>query len=140
MVVGISYIKTSFVKEAGVLFAEHVIYEEPLFVYPLLLKVQRIVTMAEAFYMYRQNINGTMRKDMKDENTVKQHAKSTVIDLAVCKKKQDYFQRFYEEIKLYFLHTYFYETLYFLKCRGQHVSFELYKELFDIVKKGSCRL
>ncbi len=125
--------KTSLVREAGVLFAEHVIYEEPLFVYPLLFKAQRIVTMADAFYMYRQNISGTMRKDMKDENTVKQHAKVQLLTWEFV-KRQDYFQRFYEEIKLYFLHTYFYETLYFLKCREQHISFELYKELFDVVK------
>ena len=106
MVVGISIYKTSFVKEAGVLFAEHVIYEEPLFVYPLLLKVQRIVTMAEAFYMYRQNINGTMRKDMKDENTVKQHAKVQLLTWQFVKSKI-IFSDFMKRLNyIFFIHTF----------------------------------
>ena len=36
-------------ERAGVRYAEHVIYEEPLFVYPLLFYGSRFEIMAEAF-------------------------------------------------------------------------------------------
>jgi len=127
------FYKTSMVREANVAFAEHVIYEEPLFVYPLLFQAKTIVTVSDAFYMYRQNMSGTMRKDMKDKNTVKQHAQVQLLTWKFVKERE-YFTRFYEEIKLYFLHTYFYETLYFLKCRQQEVTLQLFNELFEVVK------
>ena len=37
--------------------------------------------------------------------------------------------RYYDEIKLYFLHTYLYETLYFAKLRDFKPSYAFYKEL-----------
>ena len=44
-------------------------------------------------------------------------------------KQTPFFAEYYEEIKLYFLHTYLYETLYFAKLRGFTVSFSFYQEL-----------
>ena len=61
-------------EKAGVHYAEHVIYEEPLFVYPLLFYGNRFEIMAEAFYCYRQNETGTMRRDMRQMETLQMHA------------------------------------------------------------------
>lgn len=115
-------------KEANVAYAEHVIYEEPLFVYPLLFYAKKIVITNDIFYYYRQNDAGTMRNDMKQEETLRMHA---TVQLAVWNfmKQTPFFAEYYEEIKLYFLHTYLYETLYFAKLRGFTVSFSFYQEL-----------
>lgn len=115
-------------KEANVTYAEHVIYEEPLFVYPLLFYAKKIVITNDIFYYYRQNDTGTMRNDMKQEETLRMHA---TVQLAVWNfmKQTPFFAEYYEEIKLYFLHTYLYETLYFAKLRGFTISFSFYQEL-----------
>lgn len=122
--------KRELVECAKVQYAEHVIYEEPLFVYPLLFYGACYVTIPDRLYVYRQNNSGTMRKDMKAYDTLLQHAQ---VQLATWNfmKQTPYFQRFYEEIKLYFLHTYFYETLFFAKQRGMEVTMELYQKLAD---------
>lgn len=126
--------RREFVVRAGVRFAEHVIYEEPLFVYPLLFSGKNYTIMNERFYYYRQNDNGTMRSDMKQQETLFMHAdvQHQVWDFM---KHTDYFSVYREEIKLYFLHTYFYETLYFAKKRGFPVTMEFYQLLETEVKR-----
>ena len=120
-------------RRAGVRYAEHVIYEEPLFVYPLLFYGNRFEIMAEAFYCYRQNEAGTMRRDMRQMTTLQMHAD---VQLAVWHfmKQTPFFREYYEEIKLYFLHTYFYETLLFAVQRGFEVPYSMYETLRDTVK------
>lgn len=62
-----------------------------------------------------------MRRDMRQMTTLQMHAD---VQLAVWHfmKQTPFFREYYEEIKLYFLHTYFYETRCLrcsadLKCR-----------------------
>lgn len=126
--------KKELVDRAGVHFAEHVIYEEPLFVYPLLYYGRIYATMDAYLYHYRQNDSGTMRKDMREYETLLQHAD---VQLMVWQfmKNTVYFNRFYEEIKLYFLHTYFYETIYFAVQRGMEVTMQMYDRLAGTVRK-----
>lgn len=66
--------KRSMVINANTAFAENVIYEEPLFVYPLLFYANKLVKMSDKLYIYRQNNNGTMRNDMKEKETLFQHS------------------------------------------------------------------
>lgn len=125
--------RRTMVLETGVVFAEHVIYEEPLFVYPLLFVGKTFVIMSDKFYYYRQNNVGTMRKDMKQQQTIMMHA-AVQKQVWEFMKQTPYFEEYYEEIKLYFLHTYFYETLYFSKQREFQVPMEMYRELEQTVK------
>lgn len=116
------------VVDMGVQYAEHVIYEEPLFVYPLLFAANRLVVMSDRLYMYRQNLSGTMRKDMNAKHTLLQHAQVQFLTWEFM-KNTEYFERFYEEIKLYFLHTYLFEILDFAKQREMILDYELYEPL-----------
>ena len=86
--------RRSLVERAGVRYAEHVIYEEPLFVYPLLFYGNRFEIMAEAFYCYRQNEVGTMRLDMRQMTTLQMHAD---VQLAVWHfmKQTPFFREYY---------------------------------------------
>ena len=117
--------RRTMVLEAGVHFAENMIYEEPLFVYPLLYYANKLVKMSDKLYIYRQNNSGTMRNDMKEKNTLLQHAR---VQLMVWEfmKKTPYFKEYYEEIKLYFLHTYLFEILDFAKQREMTIEYEMY--------------
>lgn len=116
------------VLDAGVQYAEHVIYEEPLFVYPLLFFAKKLAIIPDRLYVYRQNLSGTMRRDMKEKTTLLQHA---MVQLATWNfmKQTDFFGRFYEEIKLYFLHTYLFEVLDFAKQRGMTLDYEMFEPL-----------
>ena len=64
MAVGISCIKDNrlqvFFDGKPDAFAENVIYEEPLFVYPLLFYANKLVKMSDKLYIYRQNNYGTI--------------------------------------------------------------------------------
>lgn len=126
--------RRSMVCDAGVQYAEHVIYEEPLFVYPLLFYANRIVTMSDRLYVYRQNLSGTMRKDMKAVETLLQHG---MVQLAVWNfmKTTPFMKAYYEEIKLYFLHTYLYETLDFAKRRDFSIPYEEFIKMAELAKK-----
>lgn len=126
--------RSSVVRQAGVSYAEHVVYEEPLFVYPLLFYGKRFVVMKEPFYYYRQNETGTMRRDMKQKQTLLMHA-DVQYRVWSFMKQTEFFQEFYEEIKLYFLHTYFYETIYFAALRGLVLPMEDYCRLEETVKR-----
>ena len=120
--------KRSMVINANTAFAENVIYEEPLFVYPLLFYANKLVKMSDKLYIYRQNNNGTMRNDMKEKETLFQHSQ---VQLMVWEfmKNTSYFKEYYEEIKLYFLHTYLYEILDFAKQREITMDYEQYVPL-----------
>lgn len=122
------------VERAGVKFAEHVMYEEPLFVYPLLFYSEKFVIMNDAYYFYRQNDMGTMRKDLKAIDTLQMHAEVQIMVWNYM-KQLEMFEEYYEEIKMYFLHTYFYETLYIAKKRGFPISMDFYRRLREKVQK-----
>ena len=121
------YLREMVIK-AGVGFAERMIYEEPLFVYPLLFEAKNIVRLKESYYYYRQNNAGTMRKDMEEKKTIFEHpdVQFAVLDFM---KQTAHFENFREEIKLYFLHTYLYETLLFAKKRGIKLKLDEFKPL-----------
>lgn len=121
------------IARAGVKYAEHVIYEEPLFVYPLLFFGKRFEIVPDVFYYYRQNLTGTMRSDMKQLETLKMHAQ-VQLDVWNFMKTTEFWQDYYEEIKLYFLHTYLYETLLFAAQREFLLPESFIRELTDTVK------
>ena len=121
------------IARAGVKYAEHVIYEEPLFVYPLLFFGKRFEIVPDVFYYYRQNLTGTMRSVMKQLETLKMHAQ-VQLDVWNFMKTTEFWQDYYEEIKLYFLHTYLYETLLFAAQREFSLPESFIRELTDTVK------
>lgn len=126
--------KRQLVERANVRFAEHVDYEEPLFVYPLLYYGKRFAVMPDKLYVYRQNDTGIMWKDLQRADTLIDHVR---VQYKVWQfmKHTEYFKTYYEEIKLYFLHTCFYETLYFAKLRDIEVPMEQYRVLERMVLK-----
>lgn len=126
--------KRQLIVQSGVQFAEHVVYEEPLFVYPLLYYGKRFAVIPDRLYIYRQNDSGTMHQHMKRTDTLQDHAS---VQYQVWKKMREteFFVEFYEEIKMYFLHTFFYETLYFARMRKLEIPMEQYRYLEETALK-----
>lgn len=126
--------RTSMVQEAGVKFAEHVVYEEPLFVYPLFFYGKKFVLMEEQFYIYRRNLNGTMCADMKEYHTLLQHSD---VQLKVWEfmKQTSFMEEYREEIAFYFFHSYLYETLHFAANRNMQILIEDFEVLKNTIKR-----
>lgn len=126
--------RRSMVQKAGAAFAEHVIYEEPLFVYPLLFFAKNFVILEDQLYYYRQNFEGTMHSHMNAEDSLWNHAQvqKQTWDFM---KQTPFFSTYYEEIKFYFFHTYLYETLYFAGNRNMRIPLETLKNMYKDVQK-----
>jgi len=108
--------RSELVKKAGVAYPEHVMYEEPLFVYPLLFYADCLVVSDEQLYFYRQNPTGTMYSAMKEANTLAQHGQ-VQLQLLHFMQKTPFYEDYKDEIYLNFIHSYLVETLYFAARR-----------------------
>lgn len=118
--------RTDLVRKAAVRYAEHVIYEEALFVYPLLFYADCFVILSEQLYFYRQNPTGTMYATMKEAKTLMQHGQ---VQLQILHFMQDtpYFERYKDEIQVNFIHSYLSETLYFAARRCIPIDMDTYR-------------
>ncbi|MCR4842589.1 MAG: glycosyltransferase [Eubacterium sp.] len=98
-----------FVKEVGSRYAEHKVYEEPLFVFPLILRARRVCLCEEALYKWMYRDSGT---------TVAEGGKRLVDNVDVQEALMDYlqgfgddFRKYYREIEKYFAVFYYSLTL-----------------------------
>ena len=121
------------VKKANVKFAEHVFYEEPLFVYPLFFYGNKFLIMEEQFYIYRRNIKGTMCAGMKEYRTLLQHP-DVQLQVWEFMKKTPFMKEYKEEIAFYFFHSYLNETLHFAANRKMQILLEDYEVLKNTIR------
>lgn len=121
------------VLQAGVKFAEHVIYEEPLFTYPLLFVINRFAQLNDCLYYYKYNPNGTMMHYMNDMRTLTDHisVQMQVYDFML---NSPYFSNYKDEIDLYFIHTYLYETISFSKLRTFPEVYIIFQHLGGVIR------
>lgn len=124
----------SLIQLANVQYAEHVVYEEPLFVYPLLFYATRFYILPEYLYYYRQNPNGTIYSTMNDMHTLRQHAQvqKQVYEFM---KQTPYYDEFHEEIDYYTIHTFLYETVYFASIRGMTHIYPVFCTLKSFIQE-----
>lgn len=102
-------------------FAEHLIYEEPLFVYPLLYYAQTFVILEDYLYFYRFNSSGTMVTDSKQSDRILNHPKVQLM-LLCDMVDRGLLENYYDEIQYFFIHSFFFETMYFASKRHLHFS------------------
>lgn len=139
--------RRDFILHSGVLFAEHVVYEEPLFTYPLLYTVKRFAQIKDHLYYYRYNENGTMMSYMNNMKTLTDHM-SVQIQLHELMSRKSYFTDYKDEIELHFVHSYLYETILFAKLRNfpgaytifQHLGFTIRNFYPDLVKNSYLQI
>lgn len=105
--------RKSMVEKSKAQFAEHRIYEEPLFVYPQLFYAERICFMKKAFYKVRLHPESTMQFEVKKPGRLLDHPEVQMQLLEYIAANDEIIERYYDEIEYYFLKTYYLETLYF---------------------------
>jgi len=128
------FYKRDVINRAGVLYAEGVSYEEPLFTYPLKFYVDRVAVTETPFYYYRYNASGTTAEHMNRINTLSEHL-YVQMETHYFMMQTEYFKEYREEIELYFLHTFFVEVFYFSKNRGFSLPANLFKYMCEGIIK-----
>ena len=105
--------RTDFYKSVGSLFPEHMIYEEPLFVYPMFLYAGRVEILPDYFYNYYIHPNSTVTNTAYHHRG--DHPAVQLMLLDWLKKDVDCFSKFRDEIMFYIIWSSFIETLNFTK-------------------------
>ena len=120
------FYKKSLLVQAGVQYAENVSYEEPLFTYPLKFWVQKAAVLNIPLYYYRYNPQGTTMHHMSNMATITEHiaVQQQTYDFM---KNTEFWIEYQKEIELYYIHTFYAETFYFLKKRGFTMPLPLFR-------------
>lgn len=118
------FYRRSMVKSVGAAFAEHCMFEEPLFVYPQFFTASRILTLKETLYHCRIHAGSTMQTSAERliEHPLVQW--KLYEDLKARGLLEDYG----EEIEFYLVWTYYVET-WINRERGGQLSDETLREM-----------
>ena len=119
------FYRMDLIRECGARFAEHVIYEEPLFVYPCFLKAGKVVLLNKALYRYLFREGSTVTSKLGER--LPEHPQVQLQLLVYCMEQKELYQEYRDVIGLYFLWSYYCETLCFA---GEHSDANLPLEYF----------
>lgn len=125
--------RKSFVKECSVKFAEHVAYEEPLFVYPTKFHVKRQVFFKECLHYCYQNPEGTTKSLIFEESHKIDHQ---IVQLELQKDLvlRGLLEDYAEIIEYNFTKCYFVEGLLFTSGRGFIIDLEMIHTMQEKMK------
>ena len=126
------FYRRKFREETGSYFPEHMIYEEPLFVYPMLLEAKRIMIASKGFYNMRHHPESTTSTMMADR--LEDHPRVQKMLYDFLKKKPSLMERFAYETEYYFIWTYYIETM-INYGRGGKLSYETGCLMQDTLKR-----
>ena len=107
------FYSTDFYRSVGSLFPEHMVYEEPLFVYPMFLYAKKIEILPEYLYNYFIHPNSTVT-----DTALRRRGDHPAVQLLLLnwlKKDESTYSKYREEIMLYIIWSTFVETLVFTK-------------------------
>ncbi len=105
------FYRMKLVKETGVYFAENVVYEEPLFVYPLFLYAKRVYLCEDGFYYYYLHGGSIVTSQIGQK--LLDHPRVQLMLLKDCMERADLYAEYVDVISCYFLWSYYCETLLF---------------------------
>ena len=111
-------------------FAEHVVYEEPLFVYPCFLYAKRISIITDALYIYNFHAESTVTSQIGKR--ILDHPKVQLELLEYCIKRPEIYEIYKDVIEVYFLWTYFCETLCFAYQQQVVLPLEYFKGMQNV--------
>ncbi|MCR5546729.1 MAG: glycosyltransferase [Lachnospiraceae bacterium] len=123
------FYRREFLQESGVKFAEHVIYEEPLFVYPLLYFAKRISVVTNQYYYYQKNDDSTMETVAGERIFDHVEVQNKVYEFL--KSYPSIYQSYQKEIDAYYYSTAIMETVINI-ARGARLDNILMEELVKI--------
>lgn len=126
--------RKSLIDCANVRYAEGVAYEEPMFTYPMKFYVNKVAVTETKLYYYRYNEKGTMLSYMNNPSTMVQHLQ-VQLNVYLTMLQSDFFNEYKDEIDLYFIHSFYAETFYFMAGRGMPMLAVMLRYMAKTVKE-----
>ena len=128
------FYKMDLIRSTGVKFAENVVYEEPLFVYPLFLYAKRVYFYEEGLYYYYLHPNSIVTS--KIGKKILDHPKVQLMVLADCMNRTELYEEYKDVIACYFLWSYYCETLFFaVENPDSILPLNYFTEMQNVCKK-----
>ncbi len=119
--------RTELIRTAGVRFAEHRVYEEPRFVYPLFLYARNFMLIETKYYIYRKHMDSTMTSELGvklyDHPEVQLELWNDLVCVGLVNGE------FHREIEYHFLYSYFMETICFSVINNGSLSLEYFSSM-----------
>lgn len=126
--------RKSLIDCANVRYAEGVAYEEPMFTYPMKFYVNKVAVTETKLYYYRYNEKGTKLSYMNNPSTMVQHLQ-VQLNVYLTMLQSDFFNEYKDEIDLYFIHSFYAETFYFMAGRGMPMLAVMLRYMAKTVKE-----
>ncbi len=123
--------KMDLVREANVFFPENLRYEEPLFVYPLFLYAKRVFLLRDELYIYHRRqgsiVTSEVGRKLLDHPTVQ------LMLLEELMKKRNLYDEYKDAIEIYFLWSFYCETLKFAGIhKGAYLPLDYFKQMQNV--------
>ena len=115
-------------------YGEGVVYEEPLFTYPLKFYVGATCKLDMPLYIYRHNQQGTINNIMVDTNRTYDHL-AVQKTLFLKMRESEFYETYKTEIDFYFLHAFCVEPFFFLKYRNQEMPVDMLQTILAVTKE-----
>jgi len=126
--------KRALIDRSGALFPEHVVYEEPLFTYPLKFYGRRYYVIEEELYYYRMNFEGTTINDMQHIGRMYDNV-LVQARLWEFMKRTEFFNEFYEDIEYQFVYSCLVETVAFYTKRGYQFPTSVRQRILGMIER-----
>lgn len=115
----------SLVRKADVYFPANLRYEEPLFVYPLFLYAKKVYILEENLYIYYRRTGSIVTSEVG--NKLINHPTVQLMLLEELMRRGSLFYEYKEAIEIYFLWSFYCETLIFSRRHGKMIPLEYFK-------------
>lgn len=126
------FYRMKLVKETGVRFAEHRFYEEPLFVYPLLLYAGKVLITDSQYYDYYWHSGSTMTSRLGD--CLLDHPQVQLELLEDLMNRRDMFELYHDEIEMHVNYSYYVETLIFSSRNRGFLPLQYFREMQETIR------
>lgn len=119
--------RTDLVKKTGSRFAEHRVYEEPKFVYPLFLYAGKVLMTDDGFYTYYWHAGSTMTSKLGDR--LLDHPMVQLELLEDLMNRKEMFERYHAEIETQFVFSFYCETILFAKTNHGFLPLDFFRQM-----------
>lgn len=109
-------------------------YEEPSFVYPLLLTGKRFYGYNKAKYYYRENMNSTVHKVLFQDGKLYDHPFVQLDLYNKVKQNEILYGEYKDVIDYYFVETFFVETIMFAVAGNLYLGYDMFSLIKDTVR------
>ncbi|MBR0090332.1 MAG: glycosyltransferase, partial [Lachnospiraceae bacterium] len=126
------FYRMELLRKTGNHFPEHRIYEEPLFVYPLFLYADTILTIGEEYYHYFWHAGSIMTSKLGKRLLDHPCVQLELLEDLMARK--ELFERYRREIEVQFLFSFFCETIWFAKKNAGVLPIDFFHQMQQICR------